>query len=88
MIIESHLTNFFVYIVETLYADRAKSYNVTFYLLSKLAAKYNRDLSIYEIEKSKRDTYAFDGGKCVSNALDFLLKFKGEERKVKKNCCI
>ena len=36
-----------------------------------------------EIFKCKRDTLAFDGDNCVSKALDFCLKLKGEERKVK-----
>ena len=34
-------------------------------------------------KKCKTDTLVFDGHKCVSNALGFLLKFKGDERKVK-----
>ena len=32
----------------------------------------------------KKVTLVFDGDNCVTNALDFCLKFKGEERKVKK----
>ena len=35
------------------------------------------------MEKCKKDTSVFDGSNCVSNGLDVLLKFKGEERKVK-----
>ena len=30
----------------------------------------------------KKDTLVFMGGDCIFKALDFLLKFKGEERKV------
>ena len=37
----------------------------------------------YEYEKCKNDTIAFYNDNCVTNALDFCLKFKGEERKVK-----
>ena len=37
----------------------------------------------YEKDKCKKDTLVFDGDNCVSIALDFLLKLKGEERKVK-----
>ena len=33
----------------------------------------------------KKDTIAFDGDDCVSKALDFCLKLKGEERKDNKN---
>ena len=31
----------------------------------------------------KKDTLVFDGDFCTSNALDYLLKIKGDERKVK-----
>ena len=82
--IESHLTNFIVYDLETLNTDRAKPYNMTFYRLSKIAGKYNRDPTLEELEKLKRDTIAFSGDNCVSNALDFCLKLKGEEYKDKK----
>ena len=79
--IESHLTNFIVYDHETNTTDRARPYNMTFYRLGKLAGRYNRDLTPYEIEKTENDSLVFDGDNCVGNALDFLLKFKGEERK-------
>ena len=68
--IDSHLTH---------KTDGARPYCFSFCRLSILAGKYNRDLSPYEIEKCKKDTSVFDGGNCISNALDFLLKFKGEE---------
>ena len=42
--LDSHLTNFIVYDLETFNTDWARLYNITFYLLSELAAKYNRDL--------------------------------------------
>ena len=51
--------------------------------MSKLAGRYNRDLTPDEIEKCRKDTIAFDGDNCVEKALDFCLKFKGEKRKVK-----
>ena len=50
--------------------------------MSKLAGKYNRDLT-QEIEKCKKDTIVFDGEQCVGTALDFVSKLKGDERKVK-----
>ena len=56
---------------------------MTFCRLSKLAGNYNRDLTPYEIGNCKKDTLVFDGDICVSHSLDFLLNFKGEERKVK-----
>ena len=81
--IESHLTNFTVYDLETYSTDRARPYNMTFYRLSKIAGRYDRDPTKEELQKSIKDTIAFAGDKCISNALDYLLKLKGEERKVK-----
>ena len=82
-IIESHLTNFIVYDLETHNTDRARPYNMSFYRLSKIAGRYNRDPTPEELQKSIKDTIAFSGDNCINNALDYLLKLKGEERKVK-----
>ena len=41
--IESHLTNFIVYDLETHKTDRARPYCISFYRLSKLAGRYDRD---------------------------------------------
>ena len=81
--IDSHLTNFIVYDLETHNTDRARPYNMTFYRLSKIAGRYERDPTKEELKKSIDDTIAFAGDNCISNALDFCLKLKGEERKVK-----
>ena len=80
--IESHLSNFFVYDLETHNTDRARPYNMTFYRLSKIAGRYERDPTLKELQKSIKDTIAFAGDDCINNALDYLLKLKGEERKV------
>ena len=82
--IESHLTVFIVYDLETHNTDRARPYVFCFYRLSKLAGKFDRDLTPCEIQKCRNDTIALDGGDCVSKALDFCLKLKGEEYKDKK----
>ena len=79
--IESHLTNFFVCDLETHNTDRARPYRICFYRLSKLAGRYNRDLT-HELEKCRKGTIAFDGENCVEKALDFCLKLRGEKRKV------
>ena len=81
--IDSHLTYFIVYDIETHNTDAARPYCISSYRLNKLAGRYNRDLPQYELEKCKNDTLIFDGDNCVSNAFDFLLTFKGEEREVK-----
>ena len=78
---ETHLTNFIVYILETHNTDRARPYNRTFYRLSKLAGRYERDPSQEELQKSIKDTLSFVGVNCIGNAMEFWLKVKGEERK-------
>ena len=81
--IESHLTNFSVYDLGTHNTDRAKPYNMTFYRVSKIAGRYDRDPTQEELQKSIKDTLSFEGDICFGNSLDFLLNFKGDERKVK-----
>ena len=56
---------------------------MTFYQLSKIAGRYDRDPTKEEIEKSIEFTIVFAGDNCIANVLDFCLKLKGEERKVK-----
>ena len=51
--IESHLTIFVVYDLETHNTDRARPYCLSFYRLSKLAGRYNRDLTPYVTDKKK-----------------------------------
>ena len=81
--IESHLTDFIVYDLETHNTDRARPYNMTFYRLSKIAGRYERDPTKEELQNSIDDTIAFAGDNCINKALDFCLKLKGKERKVK-----
>ena len=81
--IESHLTNFIVYDLETHKTDRARPNNMTFYRLGKIAGRYERDPTQEELKKSIKDTIALADDICVGNSLDFCLKLKGEERKVK-----
>ena len=82
--IESHLTNFIVYDLETHKTDRARPYVFCFYRLSKLVGRYSRDLTSDEIDKCKKDTIAFDGDDYVEKVSDFCLKLKGQEYKDKK----
>ena len=41
--IESHLTNFIVYNLETHNTDRGRPYSISFYRLSRISARYGRD---------------------------------------------
>ena len=74
---------FFLYTTSERYTDKATLYNRSFYRLSKLGTKSIRDLTKDENDRCKKDTKTFDEDNCVSNALDYLLKFKGEEPKAK-----
>ena len=71
--IDSHLTNFITYDLETHNTDRARPYVFCFYRLGKLAGRYNRDLKPVGLEKCIKDTIAFYGDNCVEKALDFCL---------------
>ena len=51
---DSHLSNFIVYDLETHNTDRAGPYTFCFYRLSKLAGRYNRDLTSDKMEKCKK----------------------------------
>ena len=52
--------------------------------LNKMDARYERDPTQEELKKSINDTLSFEGDNSISNALDFLLNFRGEERKIRK----
>ena len=52
--IESHLTNFIVYDLETHNTDRARPYNMTFYRLSKISGRCDRDPTQEELKKINR----------------------------------
>ena len=56
---------------------------MTFYRLNRISGRYERDPTQEELQKSIKYTIAFDGENCINNALDFCLKLKGDERKVK-----
>ena len=79
--IGSHLTNFVVYNLETHNTDRNRPHCISLYRLRKLAGRYNRELTTYEIDKCKKDTIVSDGDNCINIALHFCLKLKGEEGK-------
>ena len=49
--IDSHLSNFIVYDIETYSTDRARPYCISFYRLSKIAGRYKRDPTAEELQK-------------------------------------
>ena len=80
---EPHLSIFIVYDLEKHKGNRARAYCISFYRIRKICARYGRDQTCEELDERKKHTIVFDGDNCVGNALAFLLKLKGEERKVK-----
>ena len=82
---ESHLTKFIVYELETYNIDRACLHAFWFYRLSKLAGNYDKEeITPYELEKCRNESIVFAGDNCMTKALDFSLKLKGEEGKFEK----
>ena len=77
------MTNYFVYDLETHNTNRTRPYCISFCRIIKRAGRYERDPTQKELEKSIKDTIAFAGDKCISNALDYCLKLKGDERQNK-----
>ena len=72
---DSHLTNFIVYDLETHEGDRATPYCISFHQLKKIAGRYSLHLTAYEYDECKNDTLVFVGDDCITKALDFCLKF-------------
>ena len=75
MKIESHLTNFIIYDLETQNPVRGgtRPYVFSFYRLSEKSGRYNRDLTPYELEKCEKVTITFDGDNCIETGLDSCL---------------
>ena len=84
--VKSPLTNIVVYDLETFNKFRAVPYCSCIYKLSKLSGRYNRDISEQECQKCLNDCVVFKGTDCINEMLDHVLSFKGEPKKVKKNC--
>ena len=83
--VSSQLTNFIVYDLATHNIDTARPYCISFCRLSKFLGRHNRDIKSYEVDECKKDTIVFDGDNCVTHALHFCLKLKGEERRTSLN---
>ena len=52
---------------------------MTFYRLSKITGRYERDPTQEELKRSINDALIFVGDNCIRNSLDYCLKLKGEE---------
>ena len=79
------MTNLITYDLKTHNTDRARPFVLCFHRLGTLAGKHNRDLTPYELEKSKKDPLVFDGDDCATNVLYVCIKMKGERKVKNKN---
>ena len=70
---QSHPINFITYDSETHNTDRTRPYVFCSCRLSKLAGRYNRDLTHDEIQNCKKDSIVFKGVECDTKGLDFCL---------------
>ena len=48
--------------------------------LSKIAARYNHDLTKEENDKSKKDPIVFDDNVCITKMVDTLMSLKDEPK--------
>ena len=81
--VQSQLTNIIVYNLETFNIDKAVPYASCIYRLSKISGKYNQDMTQREYEKCRKDCVVFKGTDSINKFLDYVLRFKGEVKKVK-----
>ena len=51
---------------------------MSFSRLTKVAAKFDRDITRDEKDRCIKDTLVFVGDNCISNSLEYLIKFKRE----------
>ena len=65
------MTNFIVYDLETQNTGKTQPYKMTFYRLSKIAGRYERDPTHEELKKSINDTLSFESDNFDGIALDF-----------------
>ena len=64
--VENQLTNIIVHDLKPYHKNRALTYCISLYRLSKLAGKYNGGLSFYKNEKCKKDTIVVDEVNCIT----------------------
>ena len=76
--VPSQLTNMDVYDLETFNLDGIVPYANCVYRLGKVSGKYNRDMTLRQYEKRRKDCINFKGTDSVNGTLDHVLKFKGE----------
>ena len=72
-----------MYDLESYIRGKAIPHSSCRYKLSKISAKYNRDIREKEYQKCSNDCFVFKVTNCVSDMLDQILEFKGKAKKSK-----
>ena len=79
-----------VYDIETCNTHRVVPYAPyanCVYRLSKMSAKYNRDITEREYEKCRKDCFVLQGLDNFNEMMDYVLQLKREPKKTDtKNC--
>ena len=80
--VQSQLTNMVDYDIETFKTIKSVPHSNWIYRLSKISGKYHRDLSEKEYQKCLNDFIVFKGVDNINEKLDYVLKFKGEAKRI------
>ena len=81
--VQSQLTNMIVYDIETFSTIKCVPYANCIYRLSKISGKYYRDISDKEYQKCLNDSIVFKGLDNINKMLDYVLQYKGDQKKIK-----
>ena len=81
--VESPITNFIVYGLETYNKVRAVPYCSCIYKLSKVSGEYHQDITEKGYQKDLNDCVVFKESGCINQKLDHVLSFK-EKLKMSK----
>ena len=85
--IQSQSTNMVVFDIETYNTDRAFPYANCIYRLREISGKFYHDITEQENERCRKDCIVFEGFDKVNEMLDYVLQFKGEPKRIKKEVC-
>ena len=80
--VQSQLTNMIVYDIETFSTIKCVPYANCSYRLRKISGKYYRDISEKEYQKCLNDCIVFKGLDNINKMLDYVLKYKGEPKRI------
>ena len=80
--VQSQLTNVIVYDKESFSTIKFSPYSNSIYRLRKISGKFNQDITEKEYQKCLNDCIVFKGLDNINEKLVYVLKFKGEPKRV------